>query len=165
MVNKDLNWMSIFVALTKELELLALTGGKKIDNSRPFQINAQHPWSYPFKDANSVLRWSQAPMQANSWQNTCTSFFYISVLSCLLTHSCARQLQNKAEHNHFYVGNILCSPLLIEFRVVEYTSSDSGTIDRWVRVHGPDEDLNLRHDTICLLFVLTYDSHASYSLT
>lgn len=55
-------------------------------------------------------------------------------------------------------------PLLIEFRVVHHSDGETSSADRWVRVHGPDQDLQLWHDTRRFFLVLTDHGKRSHSL-
>jgi hypothetical protein len=59
----------------------------------------------------------------------------------------------------------LTEPLLVEGGVVHDGGGDAGTVDGRVRVLGPDENLDLRLDTLLLLGVLADEGEGTDTLT
>ena len=57
------------------------------------------------------------------------------------------------------------SPFLVEVRVGEYLCGNTSAVDGWVRVQGPDKDLELRLDSFLLLFILTDEGQGTTPLT
>jgi len=59
----------------------------------------------------------------------------------------------------------LAEPLVVQPQKAEDLARDTGTVDRRVRVHGPDEDLDLAVDALFLFCRGADDREGAYPLT
>jgi hypothetical protein len=76
-------------------------------------------------------------------------------------------LPEKRAHLNDAVGHALdlSQPLLVEFSVIHDSGSNTGSVDRRVRVEGADEDLDLRLHALLLLCVLANKREGTNAFT
>ena len=56
-------------------------------------------------------------------------------------------------------------PLSVKFLVAEYSVGDSGSVQRWIRVHGSDNNLQLTVNASLFLRICSSKGEGAYALS